>query len=91
MEDAPDTNGHVDPGVSVRFGPVKKEEDAGSDTNASGKRKTRTSVDQKKSYAEPESSGEEDRPLVRYALPLASTFVPPFHIRPSAVVVGHNG
>lgn len=88
MEDAPDTNGHVDPGVSVRFGPVKKE-DAGSDTNASGKRKTRTSVDQKKSYAEPESSEEEDQPLVRYALPLASTFVPPFHIRPA--VVGHNG
>lgn len=77
MEDATETNGHVDPGVSIRFGPVKSEDsemkDAESEAQA-GKRKTRTSVDQKKSYAEPESSEEEDQPLVRRALPLADAF-----------------
>ena len=77
MEDTTETNGHVDPGISIRFGPVKSEdiemEDAGSDALA-GKRKSRTSVDQKKSYAEPESSEEEDQPLVRHALPLADAF-----------------
>lgn len=77
MEDATDTNGHVDPGISIRFGPVKSEDtemdDAGSDALA-GKRKSRASVDQKKSYAELESSEEEDQPLVRHALPLADAF-----------------
>lgn len=76
MEDATEANGHVDPGISIRFGPVKSEDtemdDAGSDALA-GKRKSRTSVDQK-SYAEPESSEEEDQPLVRRALPLADAF-----------------
>lgn len=71
MDDAPSTNGHVDPGVSIRFGPVQsqdKMDDAGSDVNGDSthKRKTRESIS-KKSYAEPESS-EEDEPLVRNAL-----------------------
>ena len=83
MEDATETNGHVDPGVSVRFGPVKNEdvdmEDAGNARGA-GKRRSRTSVDQKKSYAEPESSEEENQPLVRHTLPFASAFVFP-HMR----------
>lgn len=68
MEDSsPATNGHVDPGISVRFGPVEdndvKMED-GEDALGAGKRKSRTSVGEKKSYAEAESS-EEDEPLVR--------------------------
>ncbi|OJI96259.1 hypothetical protein ASPVEDRAFT_35621 [Aspergillus versicolor CBS 583.65] len=63
---ARETNGHVDPGVSIRFGPVQPDGDVemkDSDGVASAnKRKARTSIGQAKSYAEPESS-EEDEPL----------------------------
>ncbi|XHF98215.1 hypothetical protein AWENTII_001780 [Aspergillus wentii] len=66
MDNATETNGHVDPGVSIRFGPVKTEdvdmEDADAEDRGAGKRKARTSIGQK-SYAEPESSEEEDQPL----------------------------
>ncbi|KAL4931732.1 DNA topoisomerase 1 [Aspergillus undulatus] len=63
---ATEINGHVDPGVSIRFGAVQKDgdvemNDADGAASAS-KRKARTSVGQAKSYAEPESS-EEDEPL----------------------------
>lgn len=75
MEDATEANGSVEPGISLRFGPVKNEDaemgDAAADVNASGpnKRKSRASASQKISYAESESSGdEEDKPLVRCAL-----------------------
>ncbi|KAL2823161.1 hypothetical protein BDW59DRAFT_149020 [Aspergillus cavernicola] len=66
MNGATATNGHVDPGVSIRFGPVQKDgdvqmKDAGG-ANGVSKRKGRTSVINSKSYAEPESSGE-DEPL----------------------------
>lgn len=60
-------NGHVDPGVSIRFGAVEdkdvKMEDAGDDALSAGKRKSRASIGGQKSYAEAESS-EEDEPLV---------------------------
>nr|AAC39319.1 topoisomerase I [Aspergillus nidulans] len=62
---AADTNGHVDPGVSIRFGPVQKDEDVEmNDANgaSASKRKARSSANQAQSYAEPESS-EEDEPL----------------------------
>ena len=63
---SPGTNGHVDPGVSIRFGPVEdkdvKMEDAETDVLGAAKRKSRTSITQQKSYAE---SSEEDEPLVR--------------------------
>ncbi|OJI87007.1 topoisomerase I [Aspergillus costaricaensis CBS 115574] len=65
MRDATETNGHVDPGVSIRFGPVQAENDvdmADADAAAVPKRKSRSSVGQRKSYAEPESS-EDDQPL----------------------------
>lgn len=74
MGDHNGTNGHVEPGVSLRFGPVQSEdaqmEDAETDANAPGpsKRKARASTSQRPSYAEPDSSEEEDKPLVRYAL-----------------------
>lgn len=62
------TNGHVDPGVSIRFGPVQdkdvKMEDVEGDALGASKRKSRASIGEKKSYAEAESS-EEDEPLVR--------------------------
>ncbi|KAJ6045124.1 hypothetical protein N7499_007629 [Penicillium canescens] len=61
---SPVTNGHVDPGVSIRFGPVEdkdvKMEDAETDVLGAAKRKSRTSITQQKSYAE---SSEEDEPL----------------------------
>jgi len=81
----PPTNGHVDPGVSIRFGPVEdkdvKMEDAEDDAIAAIKRKSRTSVGEKKSYAEAESS-EEDQPLVRLT-PLRMTL-------PSALVTASD-
>ncbi|KAJ5758246.1 uncharacterized protein N7511_006940 [Penicillium nucicola] len=61
---SPGTNGHVEPGVSIRFGPVEdkdvKMEDADADDAGPAKRKSRTSITQQKSYAE---SSEEDEPL----------------------------
>ncbi|KAJ5697212.1 hypothetical protein N7488_010896 [Penicillium malachiteum] len=63
---SPATNGDLDPGVSVRFGPVQDADvdmkDA-DDARGASKRKSRTSIDQKKSYVELESSEEEDKPL----------------------------
>lgn len=65
MEDA-DTNGHVDPGVSIRFGPVQGKDPGDDAESGAAKRKSRISIDQpRKSYAEPESSEEDDQPLVR--------------------------
>lgn len=96
MEDANEANGQVDPGISLRFGPVKSEdvqmEDAEADGNALGpsKRKSRASTSQKMSYAEPESSEEEDKPLVRYALHANPPTLPPFATL-LAVAVGFNG
>jgi DNA topoisomerase I len=65
------TNGDLDPGMSVRFGPVqdKDVEMKDADAHALSKRKSRASIDKKKSYAEPESS-EDDQPLVRYSMRL---------------------
>jgi hypothetical protein len=63
------TNGNVDPGVSIRFGPVQDKdvdmEDADADAHGVSKRKSRASIDKKKTYAEPESSDDDDQPLVR--------------------------
>lgn len=67
------TNGDIEPGVSVRFGAVQdadvKMTDADGDARGVSKRKSRASIDQKKSYAEPESSDEDDQPLVRQIPP----------------------
>jgi DNA topoisomerase I len=66
-------NGSLDPGVSVRYGPVGDGdvdmEDAVTGTNghAGGKRRARVSAG-KQSYAEAESS-EDDKPLVCTRLP----------------------
>ncbi|KAF2874964.1 DNA topoisomerase 1 [Massariosphaeria phaeospora] len=59
------SNGHVEPGVSIRMGPV---EDMDVDTpqtngNANGKRKARTSLTNGKSYKEASSSEDDDKPL----------------------------
>ncbi|KAJ5308681.1 hypothetical protein PENANT_c013G08134 [Penicillium antarcticum] len=64
---SPGVNGHVDPGVSIRFGPVEdkedkdvKMEDVDTDGPGAAKRKSRTSITQQKNYTE---SSEEDEPL----------------------------
>ncbi|KAJ5897257.1 DNA topoisomerase 1 [Penicillium tannophilum] len=64
----PNTNGNGDlaPGISVRFGAVQDKDVEMEDADAAhsaGKRKSRASIDNKKSYVEPESSDEEDEPL----------------------------
>lgn len=43
-------------------------EDADADVRGVSKRKSRASIDQKKSYAEPQSSDDDDQPLVRSAI-----------------------
>lgn len=60
------SNGHVEPGVSIRMGPVD-EMDVDPPTangNVNGKRKARNSITNGKSYKE-ETSDEDDKPLVR--------------------------
>ncbi|KAJ5601108.1 hypothetical protein N7510_010642 [Penicillium lagena] len=54
----------LDPGVSIRFGPVQDKDVEMKDAEGgSSKRKGRTSVSHRKSYAESESSDEDDQPL----------------------------
>ena len=66
------TSNHVDPGISIRHGPVEKmdiDDPAGEDTRTngvtSGKRKSRQSMTNGKSYKEASSDNDEDdKPLV---------------------------
>ena len=60
------SNGHVEPGVSIRMGPVEEMEVDTPTTNGNlnGKRKARSSITNGKSYKE-ETSDEDDEPLVR--------------------------
>ncbi len=59
------SNGHIDPGVSLRMGPVEEMElDEGHRTNgANGKRKARTNG---AIYKEASGSEDEDLPLVSF-------------------------
>ncbi|KAF2464040.1 uncharacterized protein BDR25DRAFT_99044 [Lindgomyces ingoldianus] len=59
------SNGHVEPGISIRMGPV---EDMDIDApltngNVNGKRKSRGSIANGKSYKDASSSDEDDKPL----------------------------
>ena len=60
-------NGHVEPGISIRMGPVEDMDVDGPATNGNlnGKRKVRSSLTNNKSYKE-QSSDEDDKPLVRH-------------------------
>lgn len=60
------SNGHVEPGVSIRMGPVEDMDVDSPATNANlnGKRKARTSLTNGKSYKE--ESSDDDKPLVRH-------------------------
>jgi len=65
MDKETPSNGHVEPGVSIRMGPI---EEMDVDTpvtngNANGKRKARSSLTN--TYKEASSSEEDDKPLVR--------------------------
>lgn len=59
------SNGHVEPGISIRMGPVDdRDVDApATNGNANGKRKARNSVTNGKSYKDA-SGSEHDKPLV---------------------------
>lgn len=61
------SNGHVEPGISIRMGPVDDMDVDSPATNgaANGKRKARSSITNGKSYKDASSSGEDDKPLVR--------------------------
>jgi DNA topoisomerase-1 len=59
------SNGHVEPGISIRMGPVDNMDVDAPETNGSGKRKSRTSITNGKSYKENSSSEEDEKPLVR--------------------------
>lgn len=65
-------NGTSDPAISIRYGAVQDKDvdmqDADADAPGASKRKSRASIDQQKSYAEPESSDDDDQPLVRRPL-----------------------
>jgi DNA topoisomerase-1 len=55
---------HVMPGVSIRNGPMEVDEPS-TNGNANGKRKSRASLTNGKSYKDASSSEEDDKPLVR--------------------------
>ncbi|KAH7408345.1 DNA topoisomerase 1 [Phaeosphaeria sp. MPI-PUGE-AT-0046c] len=59
------SNGHVEPGISIRMGPVDKMDVDAPATNgaANGKRKARNSITNGKSYKDASSSDEDDKPL----------------------------
>lgn len=58
------SNGHVEPGVSIRMGPVEEMDvDPPANANATGKRKSRSSLTNGRTYKEESSS--EDKPIVR--------------------------
>jgi len=60
------SNGHVEPGISIRMGPVDDMDvdEPATNGNANGKRKARGSLTNGKSYKDQSSSEEDDKPLV---------------------------
>lgn len=79
MEPTTPSNEHVEPGISIRYGVIEpgdiEMKDAGATENGAGpsKRKSRAGAGNRKSYAEMESSEEDDKPLVRHIPPLRRT------------------
>lgn len=68
------SNGHVEPGISIRMGPVDEMDVDAPATNgaANGKRKARTSIPNGRSYKDASSSEEDDKPLVRPTVHVSS-------------------
>lgn len=69
-------NGQLEPGLSIRMGPVTEMDVDGSATNGltNGKRKSRASINGGKTYKEASSSDEDDKPLVRHPLATCAPF-----------------
>ena len=73
MDKGIQSNGHVEPGISLRMGPVEQMDVDGPDYQTSHvngtstvKRKSRGSLSKGKTYKEPTSSeDDDDEPLVR--------------------------
>ena len=65
MDKQTPSNGHVEPGLSIRMGPVEDMEvDAPvTNGNTNGKRKARSSLTN--TYKEASNSEDDDKPLVR--------------------------
>lgn len=61
------SNGHVEPGISIRMGPVDKMDvdEPATNGSANGKRKARSSITNGKTYKDASSSEDDDKPLVR--------------------------
>jgi DNA topoisomerase-1 len=58
------SNGHVEPGISIRMGPVDDDDKMDVDApETNGKRKSRSSVTNGKSYKDASSSEDDDKPL----------------------------
>ncbi|KAF2736602.1 hypothetical protein EJ04DRAFT_510908 [Polyplosphaeria fusca] len=60
------SNGHVQPGVSIRMGPVEDmdiDDAPATNGNVNGKRKSRGSLANGKSYKDASSSDDDDKPL----------------------------
>ncbi|RII07564.1 hypothetical protein CUC08_Gglean008534 [Alternaria sp. MG1] len=58
------SNGHVEPGISIRMGPVADDDKMDVDApETNGKRKSRSSVTNGKSYKDASSSEDDDKPL----------------------------
>jgi hypothetical protein len=70
MDKANPSNGHVKPGISIRNGPMKMDDHPMPDVNGvdmngtTSKRKSRGSL-ARPSYAEADTSDEDNQPLVR--------------------------
>jgi DNA topoisomerase-1 len=75
------SNGHVEPGISIRMGPVDNMDvdTPATNGNANGKRKARGSLTNGKTYKDASSSEEDDKPLVciliRYLMEDALTII----------------
>ncbi|KAB2106956.1 DNA topoisomerase 1 [Alternaria gaisen] len=58
------SNGHVEPGISIRMGPVADDDKMDVDApETNGKRKSRSSITNGKSYKDASSSEDDDKPL----------------------------
>jgi DNA topoisomerase-1 len=66
MDKQTPSNGHVEPGVSIRMGPVEEMDIDTPPANgtSNGKRKARSSLSNAKTYKEASSSDDDDKPLV---------------------------
>lgn len=59
------SNGHIEPGISIRMGPVADDDKMDVDApETNGKRKSRSNVTNSKSYKDASSSEDDDKPLV---------------------------